>query len=441
MRLEAGAVWIQKVTAVVEPGYAGPLHSAVEVATDTGMRTRYTDTLEAILPGDGVTIVAIRSGDWNDPQTWDPARIPNADDVALVPAGISLEVSGATNNPISLRGLINEGDILLNCITGQPFVLNISDILRNSGTIIGANGIAEGEPGCTLEVAFTALLNSGLIRAGDGGPEGSDGGAITVQGQAIFNGETGRILGGNGSDATPPGNGGAGGDAIAFAGPGVPGLLVNQGLIRGGDGGNGGRGGDGGGVMMLSTSLLVLDGGSQQGGDGGNGDGGDGNDGNDGAVSMAAQTIWDNGVLSRNDEDFAFQVLAPRTVRGAPGIRTLLPFFFFNQGIANDTYRLIWSDTAGWPLDSLPTTLVAKKLQFALLAPFFVVPGSARIGDTNTIRVEAHSLGNLGIARRRELNLLVTSSNVSYMPSIANHSGAPARAGGNLRTYLPVVGR
>ncbi|HXF63919.1 MAG TPA: right-handed parallel beta-helix repeat-containing protein, partial [Caldilineaceae bacterium] len=237
VQLPAGAVWRQTVVAVVEPGYSGPLNSSLEATTHTGLTATAVDTREATLSARGPTIRAIRSGNWNDPATWQPSRVPNPTDIALVPEGITLDVDGRSNNPIVLTGLINQGTLLLHCLEGQAMRLEISDTLENSGLIRGDDASQLGESGCSVEVQVGALLNNGVIRSGDGadggnGVDAGDGGAMLVFGQNIVN--NGQIIAGDGGNVPPPnttGKGGAGGDALVVAGPPSPALLLNRGLI------------------------------------------------------------------------------------------------------------------------------------------------------------------------------------------------------------------
>jgi hypothetical protein len=271
-----------------------------------------------------------------------------------------------------------------------------------------------------VEVYAGMVLNDGLIRSGDGGPDGSDGGAILVQAQNINN--RGQILGGNGTDATTPGrDGGNGGAAYVLAVPGIPGLLINSGLIAAGNGGNGLNGGRGGDTVLMSTDSIIIAGGEQRSGIGGEGD--PGNDGDDGSFDMAAVSIWNNGTVTSNTTPYAYTSLAPPTVRGFPGDSVLTPIFLFNKGIRNDTYRLTWTNSAGWVIPDLPTSLQVSSLRFALLSAFVTFPSDAAIGDETILRVTVTSQGNPAATTTREIRLIVGSgAGPLFLPISANRS-------------------
>ena len=337
--LPAGGEWTQTLVFVVEPGatsssvgvsYTGDLVSHIVVVTDKGLTAPVEDTREAVLPTHGPTIRAVRTGPWDDPNTWEPARVPNADDIAQVEEGVEVTVS-TTPNPIQLTGLINNGTIYLNCAAGEAMGLDVTDFIENNGLIRGADGTSIGDPGCPIEVQTTTLQNPGVIRGGDGVDgglsggtlyDGGDGGPVTVLAQSVVN--DGTIRGGDGGNVPPPattGQGGDGGDAIIVAGPPDPGLLLNRGLIEAGNGGdgpgdgNGGRGGgNGGAVVLLASPQLTIDGGEANGGDGGNGRDGGGN-GADGGVTTAAASMWDNGTVYTNGDAYGFTSrIRPRCV-------------------------------------------------------------------------------------------------------------------------------
>ncbi len=464
IEVAAGATYKRILTATVQAGYTGPLGSSAEVtAAPAGippLHAAYSDTLSSKLATLGPTIVAVQSGPWNDPNTWKPKRVPNASDIAQVGASITLTVDGSQVNPIALTGLINRGNILLQCVTGQPITFNISDTLINTGQILGANGQAPGEPGCAVNVNTTTLQNDGLIRAGDGGPGGTgaggvllpggDGGPITAIGKSIAN--NGQILAGNGGSVIPSNlnaDGGAGGSATAFAGPGVPGMLVNRGVIAAGKGGNGGgdgNGGNGGDVALLSTSLLLVDGGAQQSGLGGLGNPpGKGRDGSGGASSSGAATTWQNGHVQQNDQDYAFVTLTPGAQSGAAGTTIQAPIFFLNLGLHADRYNLIWSNSSGWAIGNLPTTLDVGSLQFANLTVDVALPANLHSGDTTILRFTARSQGKPTLAVDRSIRLLITAGagiGPLYLPTVVDGAlTAPELPPSQwpVKLYMPVI--
>ncbi|MEX1019915.1 MAG: hypothetical protein WDZ49_09670, partial [Litorilinea sp.] len=243
-----------------------------------------------------------------------------------------------------------------------------------------------------------------------------------VSGQIAVN--DGTIRGGDGGDVPPPvgdANGGAGGNVFVFAGPEEPGMLINRGLLRAGDGGRGFNGGPGGDLALLATSLLVIDGGTQQAGAGGAGDGDNGgSNGEDGAATVAGATIWNNGEVTQATDGFAFTILGPASRVLAPGARVLVPFIFLNRGVNNDAYSLIWSNSAKWPLENLPDRVNIAALRFGVLLVDTRLPRDLALGDQTMLRLSARSQGD---------------------PRLANDRAVRLRVGGATTLHLPLVGR
>ena len=464
--IPAGKSWTQVIVAAVQPGYVGPLNSQVKVDTNTGLILVHNDTRQVILPVRGPTIVAIRTGPWDDPNTWEPTRVPNESDIALVPANTTVTVQNGDPNPIVMTGLINEGTILLNCVLGVEMQLNITDFINNSGLIRGRDGQAVGEPGCDLSVTTTELINTGTIRAGDGVDgavippnndiiNGGDGGAMNVFVQSLLN--EGEIRAGDGGDLLFPatsGKGGDGGDILVAAGPPIPGLLINAGLIAAGNGGAGpgrpqgdGRGGDGGSATAFSTSQFINDGGevrAGRGGDGnGDGQGGGADDGNDGATSISSAFLWDNGVMTGNGRDFAFSTIAKPVVRGVAGATVLVPVIFVNEGVRSDTYLLIWANSLGWEQAFLPEINRVTGQRYTLLFAPFQIPTGAPSGTESQLRLTARSQGAPNLVQDESIRVLVIGGGRTYLPSVFHNKAPGAGQGkpdGTAINFLPLIG-
>ena len=452
--LPAGGEWTQTLVLVVEPGYTGDLTSHVIVATSTGLIVPHEDVRQVVLPTRGPTIRAVRSGAWDDPNTWDPARVPNADDIALVQEGVEVTVSG-TPNPIALTGLINNGTIFLNCAAGEPMVLKVSEFIENNGLIRGADAQSIGEPGCPVEVQTLTLDNPGVIRGGDGADgglsngvlyDGGDGGPVSVFAQNVLN--DGTIRGGDGGNVPPPadsGTGGDGGNVLVVAGPPDPGLVINRGLMEAGDGGDGPNGGDGGAVAMLASAQLTIDGGAAAGGAGGDGRDG-GRDGADGGITTAAAVIWDNGRMTRNGDDYAFTGQIRPRVRGAVGALVLLPVEILNTGINNDTYLLLWSLDQEWAQEFLPQSYRVRTLQIGRLFAPFQIPLTANEGDRALVTIEIGSRGNLNLSQELSVIVAVGEGERVLMPTVYGPNEEAARSQAQQapaaaeRVLLPVVG-
>lgn len=425
--LPAGEVHKQQVVVIIEPGYSGALTSRIIVQTTSGLRTTFDDTRQVSLPSRGPSITAVQNGPWDDPATWDKNRVPNANDIVLVPAEIEVTVSGNTTNPIVLTGLINRGTIRLLCVVGVPMRIEASDFIENSGLIRGADAQSIGEPGCAVEIATTTLTNPGTIRAGDGADggiappsgdivNGGDGGSASVFAQTVLN--EGTIRGGDGGNVIPPataGRGGSGGDALVVAGPPDPGLLINRGLIAAGNGGNGvSDGGNGGHVALLSSAQFTNDDGETRAGNGGE------EGGADGAVSISAASIWDNGVVRTNGDDYAYTALARPVVRSGRGVTVLLPVTLLNQGLRADTYFLLWTNSANWQQDFLPDTFRVDSLRRGILIAPLTIPTEAHIGDSSTVRLTVRSQNDAALVREVTLTVLVSDGGQLFLPYMFN---------------------
>jgi predicted outer membrane repeat protein len=466
--LPAGGEWSRELVLVVEPGYTGPLVSRLLVQAIPGPLTASAiaqtgtvvvvpqeDERQAILPQRGPTIRAVRSGPWDDPNTWEPKRVPDSSDIAQVEKGVEVTVSG-TPNPIVLTGMINNGTIFLNCAAGEPMVLDVREFIDNNGLIRGADARSIGEPGCPVEVQTMTLDNPGVIRGGDGADggesngllyDGGDGGPVSVLAQILLN--DGTIRGGDGGDVSLPadsGSGGDGGNAMIVAGPPDPGLLVNRGLVEAGDGGNGPNGGDGGAVAMLSSSQLTLDGGDTQGGDAGDGRDG-GQNGAKGGVTTAAAVIWDNGRMTRNGDDYAFTSQVRPRVRGVAGALVLLPVEILNTGLNNDTYLLLWSVDQAWKQSFLPQTYRVRTLQLGRLFAPFQIPLEAHDRDRAVVTVSIGSRGNLNLSQELSVIVVVGLGDRVLMPTVhgpqvagaAQSPAQPAPAENDERILIPTV--
>jgi hypothetical protein len=308
-----------------------------------------------------------------------------------------------------------------------------------------------GESGCSVTVVTNELINPGTIRAGDGMDgavippnndiiNGGDGGAMSVFAQSVVN--DGLIRAGDGGDLLLPatsGKGGNGGDILVAAGPPVPALVLNTGVIEAGNGGKGpgrpqgnGRGGDGGSASLLSASQYINDGGEVNAGLGGDGNGdglgGGADDGRDGAASISAAFIWDNGVISANGRDFGFTTQAKTLVRGVAGATVLLPVFFVNEGQRSDTYLLIWSNSAGWPQEFLPETRRVDGLRYSVLRAPFVIPTGLPGGTENQVQLSARSQGLPTLVQEKIIIVKVISGGHTWIPNIRRGNPASASA-------------
>lgn len=346
----AGGDQVTFVIPYAPSSYLGPV--SINTVLTTGVGVGAVDLLqtEAVVRPIQPVIVAQQDGFWNDPNTWQPGRVPLPDDVVLV---VSATVT--TETPITIDSLENRGNLV--CAPGTGLTMNAASEIQNYGAIICADGAdgptpgANGLAGGSVELTTPTFHNEGAVQGGAGG-NGTDGQApITAGG---LGGPGGNLIfhvallsnvgplrsgdGGNGGIGVPQcGDGGAGGDAgrIVVDLTSSNGSIYNEGPIQGGNGGRGadaaqscttggegGEGGDGGGggtieiqtpeggpgdeVEIINTAVISggLGGDAGQGGPGGptqpnpGGDGGDGGDG--GQVTVTgdgegpARTVLDN---------------------------------------------------------------------------------------------------------------------------------------------------
>jgi len=234
--------------------YLGPITVTTILTTPVGVGVQEVLVIQAILRPVTPTISAVQDGFWNDPNTWNPVRLPVPEDFVLID-GLVI----TTQTPIVIEGLINRGTLV--CAPGTSLRMESKSEIQNHDTIVCPPG-ADGPP-----------------PAGNG----TKGGGVDLTTPIFYN--EGSVTGGAGGNASPGqspvrdgGLGGGGGD-LAFHVE----LLNNLGELRGGNGGNGGAGapecgsgglgGDGGQILIDLTSPTgsVYNAGKMVAGNGGNG--------------------------------------------------------------------------------------------------------------------------------------------------------------------------
>lgn len=292
-----------QIVGVEANSYVGPITSTVTVVTDSGIKTENSLSADANIAALEPTIVAVNDGDWDDPNTWEPQRIPNAEDVVLIPEGRTVQLTG----PVVLKSLDNRGTLL--GPPEGPLSIEASEEIQNTGLIQAADGDGTGDDagsaGQDVSLKAQTVHNEGEIKGGQGGKatqgRGGDGGSITIEADLISN--MGIIKAGDGGDGADAGGSddanadGGNGGAVTLKLTSPKGELISEGDIRGGDGGKGGagggpdkagRGGGGGGVTVTGPGGRVAgDAGAGEGDNDGGGDilivgvagGGNGGDG------------------------------------------------------------------------------------------------------------------------------------------------------------------
>ncbi|MBX2999317.1 MAG: right-handed parallel beta-helix repeat-containing protein [Caldilineaceae bacterium] len=273
-----------QVVGIEANSYVGPLTSTVTLVTDAGIRIEESMGATADFATLEPTIVAVNDGDWDDPNTWQPARVPNADDVVLIPEGRTVQSTG----PVVVKSLDNRGTLL-----GPPdgaLSIAASEEIQNTGLIQGAdgadgNGTGNGAGGAGQGVTLKAqtVHNEGEIKGGKGGKatqgRGGDGGSVTIEADLISNmGNIEAGAGGNGADGGGPNDAnadGGNGGAVNLKLTSPKGEMISEGKIRGGSGGNGGAGGgpNKGGRGGAGGSVTITGPGGRVAGDAGAGEG------------------------------------------------------------------------------------------------------------------------------------------------------------------------
>jgi hypothetical protein len=274
---------ITQLVPVDASSYLGMLESRVDVVTDVGIKMTDTISRTIDIAALDATIVAVKNGNWNDPDTWEPARVPRADDRVRIAEGITVQVVA----PVTVKSLEVRGTLL--GPPDSPLIVEAIQEIQNFGLIQAANGVdgAPGTPGQEVELQTQTVHNEGLIRAGDGGHSapgrGGAGGSVTIEADLLSN--MGNIEAGSGGDGDDGGNGGI--LDLKITSP--KGEVISEGNLKGGSGGAGnpGNGGHGGSVTVTGPGgqtpptgdgggdVIII--GSATGGDGGAGnDGGDG---------------------------------------------------------------------------------------------------------------------------------------------------------------------
>ena len=210
----------------------------------------------------GYTICSVQSGDWDDPTTWSPPRIPTTTDKV----GIGHIVTIPANNSITIMklnvGPNSEGSLYL----GPGEIIGICDI-----NIVAANGIdnagfiqggVAGDRGCNVILrAPTGQINhTGMIQAGDA-PDGLNlegfgaaGGDVELTAHSMYLRDTiglDFVRAGQGGDS--PATGGAGGDVTINADGEV---IFDHGQLLPGLGGT--PNGACGNLILIGTPLTLL---------------------------------------------------------------------------------------------------------------------------------------------------------------------------------------
>ena len=240
----------------VEVGWSGIVKPETAGYTFVPSDCTYTDVTEdgpgqnymAIqIPGidcGSPTIRSDRSGDWNDPNTWAPARVPGWNDIVQINFGDTVVINSSAE--IRTESICNSG--ILTSTPGAEIKITASDFIYNGGKIRGGDG-ADGAPGTSVILTGKRTFfnaQSGDIQGGRGGnhygwtARGGDGGSVEIYGDTITNKG---IIGPECYSDSPGTGGGNGGNASTPHGSGT--------TCGGSYGGNGGN------AILLADTLLI----------------------------------------------------------------------------------------------------------------------------------------------------------------------------------------
>lgn len=252
-----------------------------------------------------ITLTSNTSGEWDNPNTWNEARVPNEQDTVLIQN--NHEVEGIAFAKV--RALCLEPNAILTSadFKGTALEIQATDYLENNGLIIGRHGADENELGdCTqlhaIDTPLCAqrgasvilkvgegfenydklgdfwwygsggpLVNHGTIQAGNGGhgkQYSASGGNAIVLGRNTLN--TNTIQAGNGGDLLTPqaGQTGRGGLTQIWGKLGGPGYLKSPvgSKVLSGQGGHchpqatePQTGGQGGNLWLVSLPDVYVD--------------------------------------------------------------------------------------------------------------------------------------------------------------------------------------
>ena len=235
--------------------------------------------LQSIAQAAPPTIFSVRSGSWEDPETWDLNRKPlqidsveiSVDDTvtqdtlwvksaaltvkgALVFGGENVQVDAVevTINPGGeVRGRSGQGQgVRLWNLSSTP------GTFRNHGLILSESGPVGG--GINIRFPDGTAGNLGTIIAGDG--SAGNGGSVSMSARGVFNGDstnTGTIRGG---DSTSGGDGGTAYANATISGEGSFASNKAGSVIEGGDSLVGAQGDSGGDAYLLGGALSDNDG-------------------------------------------------------------------------------------------------------------------------------------------------------------------------------------
>jgi len=98
-------------------------------------------------------------------------------------------------------------------------------------------------------------------------------------------------------------------------------------------------------------------------------------------------------------------IAGPGTITGGPQTTLPLDLVIINSGPSEDTYTLAITNSAGWPLGSLPNTVTVAGLQEIDLQLTVTLPET--LGATNAITVTATSQSDPNVSATTEMGVLV----------------------------------
>jgi hypothetical protein len=326
-------------------------------------------------------------------------------------------------------------------VASRNSAVNVGGIRAGrGGNVVGlASPAWAGNGGNALIGGGWELVNRGLISAGDGGDapgipgqEGGDGGKLTLKSRSLIL-NNGWQFAGRGGRGNPPGQGNqvvmdptvislsgpdtraSGKDVIIFGGDGSMMDLsdmssaaitaTNDITLAVGIGGvvdlrgNVGQVFQAGGQVIIASDVISLDTGVD-------------------LVDVAGINVVTkpSQILPLRDA----LLIGPKQEVAEPGDILTITLTLLNGGPVTDTYSLNHSDSAGWSLGSLPSSITVGGLALNDLTLNVTVPADAPSGETNVITVTATSLADPNLTVIEEIQVYIESSKDVYLPLILN---------------------
>lgn len=197
------SVYDQPMTAEEEDAFVAavksePDHAGHTAHADDEMKAMEHGQLLDLVPRSEATHVAVRDGDWFDPNTWHGGRIPDAGAKVLVPKGVSVRYDGESDE--SLFTVRVDGDLSFATDTDTRMLLDTMVVSSSGRLEIGTeDNPVQGDVRAEIVIANNGdidvgwdptLLSRGVISHGEAEIHGAEKTAYTKVSDAPMAGDT-----------------------------------------------------------------------------------------------------------------------------------------------------------------------------------------------------------------------------------------------------------